>query len=400
MGGAETLTPARPIEDGTDEEPTAPTDRQPATGCPGCEETWGALGPLDTSLFASTPLQGCRRCGGRFAIGAEGTRVLLTCDRCSLPFVAEPPSRSAAADSADDEPLCPDCREGHVPTDLLDAALIRATETELRLALERQWRFVTARRLSAYLQSIVRRVGSQIDGAPSDCVVQIVDEADLLTLALPSGTVLMSVGLLAALEDEAELAFVLAHEMTHAASADAAVRLVRLGLRAAADAHDPSAGPEAWGRAADDLVALGYGPRREREADDRAMAALLQLDYDTNSVGRFFERLDARVDDGDPRVRRYAFGHPSPSARWRRIESRVFAEIRPAVTVRVNRELFRRAAGRSVLDHELVAVERIGGALSTIEGAQVPPGARAPWFAVGVTLALAALALALLALLA
>jgi len=173
------------------------------------------------------------------------------------------------------------------------------------------------------------------------------------SLALPSGTLLISLGLLAGLEDEAELAFVLAHELAHATSGEAAVRLVRQGFHAVARAGETGAG-EAWSRAALDMVKLGYGHDREREADSKALEAVLALGYDSASVMRWLRRMEHRIAQGDPQIRDYAFAHPTPSDRRREIDRALFGRVGPGNVGRVNREVFRRAAGRTALTSGLV----------------------------------------------
>jgi predicted Zn-dependent protease len=140
----------------------------------------------------------------------------------------------------------------------------------------------------------------------------------------------------------------LGHEIAHAASEDAAVRLVRLGFRAVSR-RGSSPEKEAWAGAALDLVRLGYGRRRERDADLRALEAVLALGYDPRSVSRYLARLRTRIERGDPGTAELASAHPPAEDRRRRIEKALFGRVRDEAVLRVNREVFRRAAGREVL---------------------------------------------------
>jgi hypothetical protein len=267
MGGTQTLTP----ESWSD----AAAVRQ---ACPRCDEPWDDAQPVVTSHFADRPLRCCRRCGCHFTAGESPFRLIRTCDRCSLPFLTDDPI-------VNDEPRCPDCCSGRTPSDLLDPSVTSATEAEVRLALQEQWSFVTSESLSTYLGAVTRQLAREVRGAAESARVELINDADVKTLALPSGVLLISLGMLASLEDEAELAFVIAHELAHS-SGDAAIRLVRLGLQAVAREQE-STGRRIWARAANDLVALGYGRRREREADAKALKALLGLDYDPRSAARY-----------------------------------------------------------------------------------------------------------------
>ena len=383
MGGTQTLTP----------EPAS----EPAAvmqGCPRCDDSRADAPTVVTSLFDERPLRRCRRCGLRFTAGEPPHRLIRTCDPCSLPFLDD--ETSAAG-----RPRCPDCCSGRTPSDLLDASVVSATEAEVRLALDEQWRFVTSDALSTYLGGMIRRLAGQLEGAASSSRIVLIDDPALRSLALPSGIVLISEGLLSSLEDEAELAFVIGHELAHATSGDASAGLVRLGLHTVSREQSSGApAREVWARAASDLIRLGYGRRRERNADRAAIAAMVSLGYDPQSVPRCLARFDARADEGDTRFVEYAFAHPALSQRGRWIQSDVAASDRPTSGYRVNRELFRRVAGHSALADSLVPRPSMG------QQADAPPGASTAdrisrgffWAGLGIMLLIAAIAILALAL--
>lgn len=310
-------------------------------------------------------------------------KLVFECSECGLPFASTEllPHRAHR---------CADCRGGKVPADLPDSRLAAAIEREMTVALERQWRFVGTPALAAYLDTVARQVGARIEGAPETVRVVLLEEGALRTLALPSGTLVLSLGTLLFLEDEAELAFLLAHELTHAACADAATRLVRMGFDVLA--RDGGESAEAgWCRAANDLVALGYGRHRERDADARGLEAVLALGYDPESVLRYLGRLQQMVDRGDPRAAEIAVAHPTAVDRTRRLEKALFGRMaqRPG---RVNREVFRRAAGHGVLATRL---ERVRGFVEAPAAIAVAPRSTAlrimAWLAAAIVVAAAAL---------
>jgi predicted Zn-dependent protease len=306
--------------------------------------------------------------------------MVFTCESCGLPFVAHEILPHAGQ-------RCPDCRAGSIPVELPDAAIAAAAESEIRSALSGRWRLVTSPPLVSYLDRIARQVAQKIERAPQGARVVLVDEPGLKTLALPSGTLLLSLDTIAFLEDEAELAFVIGHELAHAASEDAAVQLVRMGFRAVSRGG-AAPDPEAWAGAALDLVRLGYGRRRERDADLRALEAVLSIGYDPRSVVRYLGRLRSQVERGHPSVAELASAHPPPEDRSRRIEKALFGRVRDEGVLRVNREVFRRAAG-----HEVLAGSMLQASFGEA-GPRARPAARRrrrwPW----IVLAAAALAVA------
>ena len=327
----------------------------------------------------------CARCGTRSAPGALERTMVFTCETCGLPFLAREILSHA-------EQRCPDCRAGSLPAGLPDAAVAVAAEAEIRGAIEDRWNLVTSPSLTPYLDRIARMVAARVENAPIASRVVLVDEPGIMSLALPSGTLLLTLGAVGFLEDEAELVFVLGHEIAHAASEDAAVRLVRLGFRAVSRGG-PAPDREAWAGAALDLVRLGYGRRRERDADLRALEAVLSLGYDPRSALRHLDRLQSRIEAGDPAVAELANSHPPPEDRIRRIEKALFGRVSGEAVLRVNREVFRRAAGSEVLAGPMIPLS-LGEVAE--EPAVAAPGKRRlwPWVALGL-LAAAAVAAAI-----
>jgi predicted Zn-dependent protease len=305
-----------------------------------------------------------------------------------LPFL------NAEATSAETA-RCPDCLSGRMPADLPDPEVAGAIEREVRSALEAEWKFVNAPSLSTYLDRMARQVCRGMDPAPAHSRVVLFEAPEWWTLALPSGTILVSLGTLVGLEDEAELAFVLAHELAHAASADAAIRLVRTGLQVVALEDDGST-RQPWSHAAEDLIRLGYGRERERGADRQAIEAVMALDYDPDSVLRYLRRIDRLVAAGDPRVAELALAHPTATSRLRAVEAYAAACPQPRTAPRVNREVFRRVAGHDVLATRLERVEGFAEEPDPVGGDRTgtEPAHRRLWLIVALALLAGLLGLA------
>jgi predicted Zn-dependent protease len=211
---------------------------------------------------------------------------------------------------------------------------------------------VSAPRAQSYLDRLAREIARRLGLSAAGSGVILVDERRARTLGLPSGTVVLTTGMLATIEDEAELMFVLGHELAHVAAGEAGARLVAIGLRAAAQ-DDPQELVQATVAAA----SLGYGDDRELAADARATAVMGLMGYDVVAARRHLARLRPRIDRTDEDLIELALAHPTPALRARRIELAA-ASTRPPVLAmaRVNRDIFRRAVGPMVLAADLVPV--------------------------------------------
>jgi hypothetical protein len=349
--------------------------------CPHCGEPPSGPPAVTTTLFELSALRRCVRCGSRYAASGAELGVVLDCAACGLPFLD-------ASGKGQVGTACPDCNLGRVPPDLPDAVLAGATEREVQLALESRWRFLSSRPAAIYLNKVLRQVVKRFNGARGNPRVILFEDPALRTLALPSGMILLSQGSLDELEDEAQLAFVLAHELAHAFSGDAARRLVRLGFHAVA--HEGEAQEEAaWADAAEDLVRLGYGRERERQADARALEAVLAVGYDPRSVVHYLQHLESLGERGDEKVADLFLSHPPAGDRLRRVEETLARHVDSKATRLVNREVFRRAAGRHASTVETAALSDLTTDQSSEPGAATVLDAvlsKLPWIAVAAVL--------------
>lgn len=351
----------------------------PSSGCPVCGATHLGTPTVATALYPTEYLRRCLHCGRRSTVGPGRALTLANCVECGIAFLTHGEAEGRAR--------CADCASGRLPSDLPDRKVAEAAEREIVLALERSWSLVGAPSLSVYLERLVGQILVQMDGGLTAGGVALFDESRFWTLGLPSGRLLLSLGTLAGLEDEAELAFVLAHELAHAASVDASARLVRLGLKLVAQDERDEPGCS-WSDAAHDAIRLGYGRAREREADRRAFRTIAAMGYDPRSALAYLRRLALLVEQGDPRVTELALAHPLPAERERWLEAEASALGARRTSPRVNREVFRRAAGKEALLERLEPLARVPPAPAPSED-DVPAerGRRGLWLVASVLLA-------------
>lgn len=165
--------------------------------------------------------------------------------------------------------------------------------------------------LNAYVQAVLQSVAAASDRPElfSGWHAQVVDSPEVNAVSAPGGYVIVTTGLLRSLEDEEELAAVLAHEAAHVSErhgikAIKASRLASafklLGEQAAERLSDKDHGKltDLFGGSVDDvvntLVSSGYSQDKEFAADRKGAEFARRAMYDPQALNRFIERTGSR----------------------------------------------------------------------------------------------------------
>ncbi|MEE8272003.1 MAG: M48 family metalloprotease [Alphaproteobacteria bacterium] len=151
-------------------------------------------------------------------------------------------------------------------------------------------------RLAAYVDRVGQSVAA-VTGPPGTAYSFTVLDSDLPNaFALPGGYVAVTRGLLALVNDEAELAGVLAHEVAHVTARHTAERysrstLAQLGVGVLGAATGSSELAELAGTGAQ-IYLLGYSRDQESEADAIGIRYLAAAGYDAYAMASFLDQLD------------------------------------------------------------------------------------------------------------
>ena len=165
--------------------------------------------------------------------------------------------------------------------------------------------------LNAYVQSVLQSVAVASDRPElySGWHAQVVDSPEINAVSAPGGYVFLTTGLLKSLEDEDELAAVLAHETAHVSErhgvkAIKASRLTSafklLGAQAAERLSDKDHGEltDLFGGSVNDVVktvvSSGYSQDKEFDADRIGSQFAQRAMYDPQALNRFLERTGSR----------------------------------------------------------------------------------------------------------
>ena len=154
---------------------------------------------------------------------------------------------------------------------------------------------------AAYVRRIGQRIAMQsgLAARPDDYTVTLLNSNVNNAFAIPGGYVYVTRQLVALMNDEAELAFVLGHEVGHVAARHADKRATRstfagLGAALLGAVTGSSIIGDLAGTGAQ-LYSLNYSRDQEREADSLGVRYLVRAGYDPDASGDILGQLGAQT---------------------------------------------------------------------------------------------------------
>lgn len=181
--------------------------------------------------------------------------------------------------------------------------------------------------LTAYLSGVCQRLGKLSHRPNLTYHFKILDASVVNAFAVPGGYVYFCRGILATLNNEAELAGVMGHEIGHITARHSAkqysrAQLAQIGLGVGSLFMDSSllSGLAQLGVG---MLFLRFSRDNEREADDLGVEYSSRAGYDATQMANFFETLE-RMNPGSDRsgLPGWFSTHPSPVDRVRTIRGR------------------------------------------------------------------------------
>jgi predicted Zn-dependent protease len=142
--------------------------------------------------------------------------------------------------------------------------------------------------------------------------LKIINDSVLNAFCLPGGKIYVFTGLINYLDNEAQLAGVLGHEIAHADKRHSIDNLAKqLGLSALISLVFGDGG--AVLNIAQNLLGLKFSRDNESQADEYAIKYLYQTKYDASQANGFFEKLEK--DKNSEQVSEMLSTHPAPQNR-------------------------------------------------------------------------------------
>jgi len=173
-------------------------------------------------------------------------------------------------------------------------------------------------------ESHMRRAGTPEQFRNTEFTFRVLDSPIVNAFALPGGYVYITRGLLAHVNNEAQLAVVLGHEIAHVAARHASQQaakqqLAQLGLLAGAIGGELAGLPGGdilqLGGQATQLLFLKYSRDNERESDRLGVEYAAMNGYAVNEASRFFESLERIQEQSGQSLPTWQSSHPDPGAR-------------------------------------------------------------------------------------
>src|SRR6185295_1908475 len=187
--------------------------------------------------------------------------------------------------------------------------------------------------LTGYVQRIGNRLTKSKRAQGFPFTFEVINDPSINAFALPGGPMFIHTGLLASLDNESQLAGVMAHEMSHVTlrhgtNQVSKANLIQLPAMLGASALGNKGG--LWGTLGQLGVGLGaqsvllrYSRDAEKDADLNGAQIMNEVGYDPTQMAKFFEKLQTQGgskggDEG--RLANFLSDHPTPGNRVKYVE--------------------------------------------------------------------------------
>lgn len=199
--------------------------------------------------------------------------------------------------------------------------------------------------VQAYIDSVGQRVARVSHRPDIQYHFMALGHKTINAFALPGGYIFITKGMLEKLNNESELAGVLAHETTHVVARHAAEAMSRqIGIQLLLAAAVSSTNSAAAAQAADvaqQIIGLQFSKENEREADLVGMQYMVDAGYDPRGMVETMQMLE-RENEAAPID--FLSSHPSPQNRITYLTGRIESRYSNAKGLKVGSEEYRRAA--------------------------------------------------------
>lgn len=198
---------------------------------------------------------------------------------------------------------------------------------QLSADIARQMRIVSDPVANAYVNRVGQQIVAQTEMRNLPWQFHIVEDASVNAFNIPGGHVYVTTGLIAASDNVAELAGVMAHEISHGVSRHGTEQLTRAyGLNIVAGLL-LGQNPAVYQQILAQIVAGGtmarFGRGAEAEADSLGVQYMYTAGYNPRGMVTMFEELLARRQGRPGSVEKFFSTHPLEEDRIREVSNQI-----------------------------------------------------------------------------
>ena len=237
--------------------------------------------------------------------------------------------------------------------------------------------------LTKYIQKLGAKLVSKAPGEKWPYSFRVVNQKEINAFALPGGPMFVNVGTIQAADNEAQLAGVMGHEISHVVMRHATASATsKMKWQAPLSILGAVLGSKGGALAQAAQLGIGFGVNSvflkysrdaETEADLVGTDILYDAGFDPKQMAVFFEKLAA---EGGGRGPEFLSSHPNPGNRMQRVQQEV-ASLQPRAYSK-NSSDFKSAKQRAMNANPLTAQQIADQAKQGAYKNQVPGGAQAP----------------------
>jgi predicted Zn-dependent protease len=200
--------------------------------------------------------------------------------------------------------------------------------------------------LQAYVSGIGMKMAKASERPNLPWEFHVVNDASVNAFALPGGFIFVTRGLMTAINDEAELATVVGHEIGHVTNRHSVqqmskAELAQIGLVAGSILSSDIAKMAGLASQGLSLLFLKYSRDAENQADKAGFRYALNANYNVSEMANVFQTLDRMSKtSGGGKLPEWLSTHPDPGTRVQNTEQRLDTLSRSLANTITNRDVY------------------------------------------------------------
>jgi predicted Zn-dependent protease len=200
--------------------------------------------------------------------------------------------------------------------------------------------------LQAYVSGIGMKMAKASERPNLPWEFHVVNDASVNAFALPGGFIFVTRGLMTAINDEAELATVVGHEIGHVTNRHSVqqmskAELAQIGLVAGSILSSDIAKMAGLASQGLSLLFLKYSRDAENQADKAGFRYALNANYNVSEMANVFQTLDRMSQaSGGGKLPEWLSTHPDPGTRVQNTEQRLDTLSRSLANTITNRDVY------------------------------------------------------------